>query len=128
VAFGLALTLALGLLVQIPAVGASYAHPLQQLHAASPEEFQNRVLYQPAYSPLVGQWLSFLQVSVNLRSEVAGAQLAALLAQTEPQEALLLTDSYAEARRLEQQTILAFNLPDLWLVSEPWLRQAGRPR
>lgn len=115
--------LVLGLLVQIPAVGASYAHPLQRKHAASPEELQNRVLYEPAYSPLVGQWLSFLQAGANLRSEAARAQISILVDGAQPEKTLLLAGSYAEALCQEQQRILAFNLSDLWLVSAPWLRR-----
>jgi len=124
---GLALILALGFLVQIPAVGSNDAHPLQRVYAVSSDEFQSRVLYQPAYSPLFGQWLSFLEVTANLRSAEARAQVAHLLAMIQPEDTLLLTDSPAEALRLERQTILAFNFPDLWLVSEPWLRQEAAP-
>ena len=75
------------------------------------------------HSPLLGQWASLFQVIGNLRDPEARAQLADLLAHTQPDDALLLADSPADALRLQRQTILAFNLPDLWLVSAPWLRQ-----
>ena len=125
--FGLALLLVLGFLVQIPAVGSKYAHTLQQAFVASPDDFQERVLYQPKHSPLIGQWASLLQVIGNLRDPKARAQLADLLTQAQPDDALLLADSPADALRLQRQTILAFNLPDLWLVSAPWLRQEAVP-
>lgn len=125
---GLALLLALGLFVQIPAIGSNYALTLQRAYQASPDDFEVRVLYQPRYSPLIGQWATMLQVIANLRDAGARAQLADLLAQLEPEdEVLLLTDSPSAALRIQRQTILAFNLPDLWLVSAPWLRQDGSP-
>lgn len=125
---GLAILLALGLIVQIPAVGGSYAHTLQQAYQASPDDFDARILYQPMHSPLIGQWTSFLQVTANLRGAGARAQLADLLSQAEPgDDILLLADSPSEALRIQRQAILAFNLPDLWLVSAPWLRRDGTP-
>ena len=127
VEFALALLLVLGFLIQLPAVGSNYAHTLQRAFAASPEDFQQRVLYEPAHSPLLGQWASLIQVIGNLRDPGARAQLADLLAQAQLDDALLLADSPADALRLQRQTILAFNLPDLWLVSSPWLREQGAP-
>lgn len=124
---GLALVLILGLMIQIPAVGGNYAHPLQQVYAESPDEFITRILYQPRHSPLIRQWQSFFQVTANLRDDNARAQIAGLLAHTQAGDSLSLTDSPSEALRLERQEILAFNLPDLWLVSAPWLRQARTP-
>lgn len=123
----LALLLVLGLLIQIPAVGGNYAHALQRIYATWPDDFQTRVLYRPASSPLIRQWQSFFEVSANLRNPEARAQIAGLLDQAQPDNALLLADSPAGALRLEQQTILAFNLPDLWLVSAPWLRGETDP-
>ena len=124
---GLALLLVLGFLVQVPAIGGNYAHTLQREFIASPDDFQERVLYWPAHSPLLGQWVSLLQVTGNLRDPETRAQLADLLAQAQPDDALLLADSPADALRLQRQKILSFNLPDLWLVSSPWLREQGVP-
>ncbi len=125
---GLALLLALGLVVQIPAVGSNYAHALQRAYQASAEDFEARVLYQPRYSPLIGQWASLLEVTANLRDAGARAKLADLLGQTEPEDdVLLLADSPSAALRIQRQALLAFNLPDLWLVSASWLRQDGNP-
>jgi len=42
------------------------------------------------------------------------------------QDTLLLTDSFEEALRLERQKVLSYNLPDLWVVTWPWLRQSPR--
>ena len=125
--FGLALLLVLGFVVQIPAVGSNYAIPLQQVATSSPDQFQDRVLFQPRYSPLISQWGALLRVLDNLRDPGARAQLADILAQVQPDDTLLLVDSAVEALRLQRQKILAFNLPDLWLVSAPWLRQEAVP-
>jgi hypothetical protein len=120
---GLALVLVLGLLVQIPAVGSSYELTLQRAYAASPEDFYTRVLFSPAHSPLLGQWVSLLQVTANLRSASARTQIAELLSEVNPAETSVLTDTQSETVRLERQHILSLNLPDLWLVIRPWLRQ-----
>jgi hypothetical protein len=124
---GLAMILVLGLLVQVPAVGSNYAHALQRTYAVWGEEFGDRVDFDPANSPLIGQWRSLLEVSANLRDPVRRGQIAELLAQAQPDDSLLLADSPSGALRLQRQTILAFNLPDLWLVSAPWLRQEVGP-
>jgi hypothetical protein len=119
----IALLLVLGLVVQVPAVGGNYAHTLQRIYAAWPDDFEARIHYRPQTSPLIMQWQSFLQVSANLQDPSARDRIAELLQGAEPDNALPLADSPAEALRLEQQAILAFNLPDLWLVSAPWLGQ-----
>jgi hypothetical protein len=123
----LALILVLGLVIQIPAIGGNYAHTLQRIYAVWPDEFQTRVLYRPASSPVIGQWQSLLEVTANLRDPEARAQITDLVARAEADDTLMLTDSPMEASRLEQQKILAFNLPDLWLVSAFWLRQETGP-
>lgn len=125
---GIAVLLALGLVVQLPALFCEPAHSLQAAYAAFPEEFQDRVLYRPADAPIVRQWHSLAQVTANLRYPAARSRIEALLAATRPSQAtLLLADSMAEAARLERHTLLAYNLPDLWLVTAPWLREAEAP-
>jgi hypothetical protein len=127
VELALAAILAVGFLVQLPAVGSYYAHALQRVYASHPEDFETQVLYRPANSPLVRQWLSLLEVTANLRNAQAREEIADLLATAQPDDELLLADSSREALRLEQQAILAFNLPDLWLVTSSWLRQEEDP-
>lgn len=125
---GIAALLALGLVVQLPALLCEPAHSLQAAYAAFPGEFQERVLYRPADSPLVRQWHSLAQVTANLRDPAIRSRIQDLLASTRPsQETLLLTDSMAEAVRLERHRLLSFNLPDLWLVTAPRLREAEAP-
>lgn len=124
----IALLLALGFLVQMPAVGADFERTLQLSYAelradAAPDQFYHRVVFQPAYSPLFSQWRSLLTVTANLRDPAARAQLTDWLAQVDAEALRPLTDSPAEAQRLARQAVLAFNLPDLWLVSEPWLQK-----
>ena len=123
---GLALLRVLGLIVQVPAVGASYALMLQRTYQDSPAESYGRIYYQPKYFPLIGQWTNYLQVTANLREAAAYAQLATLLDQTEREDDFqLLTDTPSQALRIQRQTVLSFNLPSLWLVSAPWLQRGG---
>lgn len=125
---GIAALLALGLVVQLPALFCEPAHSLQAAYAAFPQDFQARVLYRAADSPLLGQWRSLAQVTVNVRDPAARSGIKELLAGAQPSPAtLLLADSRAEAVHLERQTLLAFNLPDLWFVTAPWLRAAEGP-
>jgi hypothetical protein len=125
---GIAALLALGLVVQLPALFCDPARYLQAAYTAFPDEFQAQVLYRPADSPLVGQWRSFLQVIANLQDPTARSELEKLLAAAQPSDAtLLLTDSREEALRLERHRLLAYNLPDLWPITAAWLREAGGP-
>jgi hypothetical protein len=128
VRLGIAALLALGLVVQLPALLCEPTHYLQAAYAAFPGEFQARVLYRPEDSPLVGQWRSLVQVTANLRDPRVRSDILELLASAQPsQTTLLQADSRAEARRLERHTLLAYNLPDLWLVTTRWLREVERP-
>jgi hypothetical protein len=125
---GIAALLALGLVVQLPALFCDPARYLQAAYTAFPDEFQARVLYRPADSPLVGQWRSCLQVIANLQDPTARSELEKLLAAAQPSDATLLqTDSREEALRLERHRLLAYNLPDLWPITAAWLREAGGP-
>jgi hypothetical protein len=121
----LALLLGLGFLVQVPAVGADYERTLQIAYDASPDDFYEWVVFQLPHSPLFGQWRSLMEVTSNLRSPAARAQLQAILAETRRSAELLLANSPAEALYLTQKAVLAINLPDLWLVSGSWLRGTG---
>jgi hypothetical protein len=121
------LGIVLGLFIQIPAVGSNYARPLQKIFAESPEKFQNRWLFQPAYSPLIGQWRSLMEVTANLRSPAARAEITRQLAEIQPDNSLLLTDSPTEALYVERLAFLSANLPDFWLVSRTWLPREEVP-
>jgi hypothetical protein len=127
VELALALVIVLGLWVQIPAVGSNYARPLQQIQTDSPQKFQNRWLFQPAYSPLIGQWRSLIEVTAILCSAPARAEITRQLAEIQPDHSLLLTDSPAEALYVERLAFLSANLPDFWLVSRPWLHATEAP-
>jgi hypothetical protein len=119
---GIALLLVLGFIVQFPAVGADYKRALQNAYEASAANFYNRTMFQPAPSPLLGQWHSLLEVTANLRDSAARTQLAAMLAEAQPGDMLPVSTSPAEAQFLVRQAILAFHLPDLWLVTRAWLQ------
>jgi 4-amino-4-deoxy-L-arabinose transferase-like glycosyltransferase len=119
--------LVLGFLVQLPAVGADYERTLQVAHTALAEDFYMQVMFQPAHSALLHQWLSLLEVTANLRNPAARAHLANMLAQVQPGEAVAFSHSPAEALHWARRSLLAFNLPDLWLVAEPIIRREAAP-
>lgn len=123
----LALVIILGLFIQVPAVGSNYARPLQRLFEDSPQEFQKRWLFQQAYSPLIGQWRSLIEVTAIWCSAPARTEINRQLAKVQPDPALPLTNSPAEALYVERLAFLSANLPDLWLVILPWLQAAEAP-
>lgn len=127
VEFSLAAAIVLGFFIQVPAVAGNYARPLQRIYDDSPAEFQNRWLFHPAYSPLIGQWRSLIEVTAIWRSAPARLELRRRLAEIQPDHALPLTNSPAEALYVERLAFLSANLPDLWLVTLPWLQAAEAP-
>ncbi len=103
----MALLLALGLIVQIPAVLVNPARALQALYdrSASPTEYTLRMLYRPADSPLAGQWRSLLEVAALMRDGAARAMVTDLGRQTAVQSGIV-----------EAVGLLSFNAFDLWPV------------
>jgi hypothetical protein len=112
----LALLLALGFIVQIPAVLVNPVRALQALYnrSASPTEYTLRMLYRPADSPLPNQWLSLLEVSVLMRDPATRRTVmdaARILAVRNVDEGFVPWDELTETAGL-----LSFNAFNLWLV------------
>lgn len=103
----IALLLALGLIVQIPAVLVNPARALQALYdrSASPAEYTLRMLYRPTDSPLVRQWVSLLEVTAMMRERAARAAVVELGKQ-----------ALARSGEVEAVGLLSFNAFDLWPV------------
>lgn len=103
----LVLLLALGLIVQIPAVLVNPARALQALYdrSASPTEYTLRMLYRPTDSPLVRQWVSLLEVMAMMRDGAARAAVVELGKQ-----------ALARSGEVEAVGLLSFNAFDLWPV------------
>lgn len=120
---GVAGILVLVLVVQVPAVGSSYARPLQLLYAEEPDAFSERTFYHVKDSPLLQQWSSLADVVANVRHAATRRQVIELIASASPDDTLLLADTYSEAVRIKQQSLLAFNVPDFWFVIEYFIRE-----
>ena len=112
----LALLVVLGFVVQLPAILVQPARALNVLYnrSASPTEYTLRMLYRPADSPLLNQWLSLLEVSVLMRNPAT-------------RRAVIDTARTAAVRNVdvgavpwdeltETAGLLSFNAFNLWLV------------
>ena len=112
----LALLVVLGFVVQLPAILVHPARALNVLYnrSASPTEYTLRMLYRPADSPLLNQWLSLLEVSVLMRNPAT-------------RRAVIDTARTAAVRNVdvgavpwdeltETAGLLSFNAFNLWLV------------
>jgi hypothetical protein len=117
----LALLVVLGFVIQLPAVLVQPARTLNVLYnrSASPTEYTLRMLYRPADSPLLNQWLSLLEVSVLMRNpdtRKAVVDAAQVEAARDVDEGLAPWDVLTE-----ETGLLSFNTFNLWLVMWPLL-------
>jgi hypothetical protein len=106
----LAVLLAAGLILQLPAILVHPARTLQALYdrSASPTEYTLRLLYRPADSPLMGQWRSLLEVSALMRDSTARATVL---------EAAWEGVREVGGDRLSKVVgYLSFNAFDLWFI------------
>lgn len=105
----IAAVLALGLIIQLPAILVHPARTLQSLYqqSSSPTEYTQRLIYRPADSPLLGQWKSFLETAAIMRSPGIRADVVgvARAAGGEGADSLTTAAGY-----------LAFNVFDFWSV------------
>jgi hypothetical protein len=112
----LALLVVLGFVVQLPAILVQPVRALNVLYtrSASPTEYTLRMLYRPADSPLLNQWLSLLEVSAlmwNPATREAVADMARIGATRNVDEGLVAWDELTEAAGL-----LSYNTFNLWPV------------
>jgi hypothetical protein len=106
----LAVLLAAGMIIQLPAVLVHPARTLQALYdrSASPTEYTLRLLYRPADSPLVGQWRSLLEVAALMRDPATRAMVV--------EAASAAGEEAGQDRLTSAAGYLAFNAFDLWPV------------
>ncbi len=112
----LALLVVLGFVIQLPAVLVQPVRTLNVLYnrSASPTEYTLRMLYRPADSPLLNQWLSLLEVSVLMRDPATRGtvmDMAWTNAVRNVDEGLVSWDVLTETAGL-----LSFNAFNLWWV------------
>lgn len=112
----LALLVVLGFVVQLPAVLVRPARALNVLYnrSSSPTEYTMRMLYRPADSPLLNQWLSLLEVAVLMRNPA----LRAAVVDAAQVEAVRNVDAGLAPwdELTETAGLISFNVCNLWLV------------
>ncbi len=113
-----ALLVAAGIVIQLPAVLTDHVRYLVQQQETGDDRFYDRTVYQPAYSPLVQQWPSALTV---LR-QYSRAENRAAAAETLQTIALPPAGSDINrhsAQRVLQTTFVRLNLPAVWWLHLP---------
>jgi hypothetical protein len=118
----LALLVVLGFVIQLPAVLVQPTRMLNVLynHSTSPTEYTLRMLYRPADSPLLNQWLSLLEVSALMRDPVtrkAVADMAWSNAARNVDDGMVSWDVLTEVAGL-----LSFNTLNLWPITWALMR------
>jgi hypothetical protein len=105
------------ILIQISAISVSNIRHLQSVYTDSPVNFYDRTFFQLAYSPLLGQWRSLLEVSSIVRSEEGRRGLRnMLLNRVSSRESLWLSLDELNVAVQEDIGILALNVPDFWFI------------
>jgi hypothetical protein len=112
----LVLLVVLGFVVQLPAILVRPVRMLNVLYnrSASPTEYTLRMLYRPADSPLLNQWLNLLEVSVLMRDPVT-REVVVDVART---EAARNVDGGGVPWDVMSETVglLSLNTFNLWVV------------
>lgn len=105
------------ILIQISAISVTNIRHLQNVYMDSPVHFYDRTFFQPAYSPLLGQWRSLLEVSGIVKSEEGREGLRSmLLNRVSARESQRLSEDELNVAVQEDMGILALNVPDFWFV------------
>lgn len=101
----LAILIALSVVVQIPGISVNFARHLQKVYELSIDQYYQRIIFQVAYSPLVGQWGEMREVVGNLRDPASRANIRQVAFQGDEDELDVWT-----------MDMLSINLPDFWFV------------
>jgi hypothetical protein len=101
----LAALIAVSITVQIPGVFVNYGRFLQKVYELSVDRYYQRVTFQIAYSPLIGQWGEMREVVGNLKDPAMRSTVAQFAFEKETDE----LDAHA-------MDLLAYNLPDFWFI------------
>jgi hypothetical protein len=101
----LAVLIAVSVLVQVEGLSVGFGRYLRKVYDQSVTQFHQRVMFEPAYSPLVGQWQELREVVNNLRNPVNRARIAQLAQHRE-------NDMLDE----DDMALIASNVPDFWFI------------
>ena len=105
------------ILIQISAISVNNVRHLQSVYRDSPVNFYDRTFFQLAYSPLLGQWHSLLEVGSIVRSEEGREGLRnMLLNRVSARESHRLSEDELNVAVQEDIGILALNVPDFWFI------------
>jgi hypothetical protein len=99
----LATLIAGSIVIQIPAVFVNFGRYLQNVYDLSAEQYFQRITFQAAYSPLIGQWGEMRAVVGNLKDPARRTEISQSAFQ-------------GGADMTEAIKVLSMNLPDFWFV------------
>jgi hypothetical protein len=101
----LAVLIAFSVVIQISGISVNYVRFLQKIYGLSVDQYYQRVTFEVAYSPLIGQWFEMREVVGNFRDPARRSAISQLAFQGDT------------GRSGEQaMEILSVNLPDFWFI------------
>lgn len=114
------LLLAIGLVVQVLAIGADYTRYLWATSQQSPADAYARLIYQPTGSPLLWQPVAFLEVMSNATRPGGLEQMREDMAERGVRhERDGLVQEAREVALLDDTMVVGLNVPDFWFVLLP---------
>ncbi len=109
-----ALLLAVGILIQLSVVVLDPTRYYQAVYLDAPDRFYHRTIFEPAFSPLVGQWRSIVEVGGLIRNPAAIAALKGALGAGRPPAEV--SEDEINRQAMDEVSVLALNVPDFWFV------------
>ena len=113
----MALLLILGLLIQTPAILVDHSRYLISLSERYPDDFYDRTIYQPGFSPVLKQWPMALEVGRLFGRQEMREEMKAILA--ERRTAVAGQETWGNAvsdELLWESEFFRLNVPDFWWV------------
>ncbi len=110
-----ALLLALGLLIQTPAILVDHSRYLISLSERYPDDFYDRTIYQPELSPVLKQWAMALEVGGLFTRREMREEMKVILA--ERRAAVAGQEAWGNAvsdELLWESEFFRLNVPDFW--------------
>lgn len=113
----MALLLILGLLIQTPAILVDHSRYLISLSERYPDDFYDRTIYQPGFSPVLKQWPMALEVGRLFGRREMREEMKAILAERRAAAAGQETWGNAVSDELLWESeFFRLNVPDFWWV------------
>ncbi len=109
--------MALGLLIQLPAILVDHSRYLVCLSEVYTEEFYDKSIYEPAFSPIAHQWPAALEAVRLFSAEDNRRYLQTLMAERQARRArVALTENQISDELIWEEELFRLNVPDFWWI------------